>query len=410
MKATIHRLGRSDNEAGFALLWVLVAMMVVTLSGLTVHRIANDDRLIAENYEVETHALLAADGAMVEYMAMWLPGDEFDMYSEEQTDTEEDGTDDKIDEAMLEFYGADLEPRTLPYGPAEVTIDPKKVTESSWGDVWLVEGQARVEDIRGSRPNADRTLRVFARFAPPFVPVAAMSAPNGLQIAAGSEHFHVDGKRKGKCGDGDNVAPLTIPEGGLEGLANASKQHIKGGEIDSLTQSYQELMDTLGVDFDRIVNAAKLGSFSSRILIPDDVPDLESVDFDTLFPKGKTKSRTWPLVLVEGDAVLTSEVKGHGFLIVTGKLDVQNVKLDWKGVIMTGKELIVKGVDAHLHAKGVMLTGLDCTDQEIADGDCKNVFDGKHMGVKYNQCEAEAAWLQLMILRPLPGARHTRMF
>ncbi len=114
------------------------------------------------------------------------------------------------------------------------------------------------------------------------------------------------------------------------------------------------------------------------------------------------------MVLIRDTLVVTGDIKGWGMLMVDGPILLLDGKIDWKGVILTGKQLEV--YDGHLHAKGMVITGLTCTPAELAAGTCRNKLDGKHLGVKYNQCEVEAAWMQAMVIRAVPGARHTRMY
>jgi hypothetical protein len=102
-------------------------------------------------------------------------------------------------------------------------------------------------------------------------------------------------------------------------------------------------------------------------------------------------------------------MKGWGMLVVTGNLTISNKKLDWRGIILTGKALNVTGT-AHLHEHGAVAAGLDCTNADALLGLCKVNFTGAHLGVAYAQCEAEAAWAQMLVLRPLTPSRHTRLY
>ncbi len=106
------------------------------------------------------------------------------------------------------------------------------------------------------------------------------------------------------------------------------------------------------------------------------------------------------------------KIKNRGALIVEGSITLgpdKKSKLDWRGTIMTGKELTIDGM-AHLHAKGAVITGLDCTQAAIDAGLCRNVLDGKHTSVKYQPCDVEAAMAQLLTLRQVTPSRHTRLY
>jgi hypothetical protein len=252
-----------------------------------------------------------------------------------------------------------------------------------------------------------------------------MIAPNGLIAEAGAEHVHLDGKKKGKgCGVVNGAAPLVVPAGMVD-LSGASKLHIKPApknatyaemmaELDQTTTSYNELMDSLDmrIPWDQLVNPATWAG-ADVIIVPDDVAQFKFIDFS-----GMPKTR-WPVVLVRGNLNITSKLaKGRGMLIVDGELKLlgpgNDVKLDWRGMILTGKEIDIAA--GHLHAKGVVITGLNCTAAELAAGTCINRVQDppgatkNHLGVKFHACDALAAALQMMVLRPVTPTRHTRLY
>ncbi len=413
-KKTFMATSRRQWEDGFAMFWVIIGLMSVAVTGLAVHYIASSDRVIGENLEMDTRGLLAGEQAITEYMATWAIAEEFDIETQSIDSEDTDPHDEKIDnesdddktdpDAMVDFLGTELDPKVFTSGDIEVTVTPRKVTESTVGDTWLFEAAAVVPDKRGNRPNAERTVRSFGRFRAPVHPMCALSAPNGIDVTNDSDHFHVDGGKVGKCGD-MGVYPMAVPEGqaNIEG-----KAHIKGEddmeEIDDSYDDYQELVDSLQIPWNRIKNAVLSGAVPISLIDPD----LQNIDFKAQFPKNNKKSRIWPVIFMSDTLLVTDDIKGWGFLMVDGPLILLDGKLDWKGVILTGKQIEV--YDAHLHAKGTVVTGLTCTPLELAAGICRNKLDGKHLGVKYNQCEVEAAFAQVMVIRPVPGVRHTRMY
>ncbi len=400
------------DQRGIAMFWVVVALASVAVTGLTVHYIASSDRVIADNFDMEARGLYAAEQATAEYMATWGVADEFEIETSKITSEEDpgepvdpDADDDAVDpDAIVDQLGTELEPKTFTNGPISVVVTPRKVTESTRGDTWLFEAAAVVPDKRGNRPNAERTVRTFGRFRAPFNPMGAFAAPNGIDVVEDSDHFHVDGGKVGKCGD-SGVPPMAVPFGEDD---IRIKAHIKGeddfDEIDDSYDDYQELVDSLDVPWAKLRNAVINGTVPVSALDPD----LATIDFKSQFPKGKKDSRVWPLILIRDTLTITSDIKGWGLLMVDGPILLLDGKLDWKGVILTGKQIEV--YDAHLHAKGIVVTGLTCTPAELAAGTCRNKLDGKHLGVKYNQCEVETAWMQAMVIRAVPGVRHTRMY
>jgi hypothetical protein len=404
------------NEKGLAMFWVVIAMASAVVTGLTIHYIAGTDRAVSDNLDVEARALFAAQQALVEYTATWSVGTEFELEATKIVDEEDPGDgpppghddedDDDVDpDAMVDFFGTELKLKTFTTGPTEVTITPRKVTEAIRGDTWLVEADASVPDRRRTSLDAIKVVRTFARFQAPFNPMAAFSAPNGMDVRAGSDHFHVDGKKKGKCGE-SGLPPMAVPDSQVS--MGIGKPHIKGDdgmkEIDDTFESYQELRDSLDVPWTKLKDAVLSGSIPVSLVNPD----LATLDFKATFPKDKKKSKIWPVILIQGPLEIKTSVKGWGFLLIDGALILTDGKLDWKGIIMTGKQIEV--YDAHLHAKGLVVTGLACTQVELDAGTCRNILDGKHLGVKYNQCEADAAWQQLLALRQVPGGLHTRMY
>jgi hypothetical protein len=174
-------------------------------------------------------------------------------------------------------------------------------------------------------------------------------------------------------------------------------------------------MDSLDirVPWDVLVDPATWAG-ADVIIVPDDVAQFKLIDF-----AGMPKTR-WPVVLVRGDLTVNSKLtKGRGMLIVDGALTLgpgapDDPKLDWRGMILTGKALVIK--EGHFHSKGALITGLNCTPAELAAGTCVNrvedppVTKSNHLGVKFHACDALAALSQMMVLRPMTPSRHTRLY
>ncbi len=427
-KPTKERERPQSGEGGVALVWALLAIVGLSFMGIAANHIAQGTQFITENFEHEARAQYAAAGALEQYLATFAATsvtDELEAtYLEEVDPGEEDLEDDLESDALENFFGNDLLPRSYTYGAILTTVRPLKIIESLQGDVYFLRASASVADARGVRPSAERELRTLARVRTFVNMLGPMITPNGLIVEAGADHVHLDGKRKGKgCGVGDDTAPLVVPDG-MADLSGASKLHIKPApkdatydemmaELDETTSSYEELMDSLNmrVPWDMLVNPLTWAG-ADVIIVPDDVNQFKNIDFS-----GMPKSR-WPVVLVRSDLTINSKLsKGRGMLIIDGELQLgpgNDVKLDWRGMILTGKRLDIRS--GHLHSKGVLITGLNCTAAELADGSCINRVQDppgnqkNHLGTKFHACDAEAAAAQLMVLRPVTPTRHTRLY
>ncbi len=427
-KPTKERERPQSDEGGIALIWALLAIVGLSFMGIAANHIAQGSQFITENYEHEARAQYAAAGALEQYLASFSSVSVINELEVTYTDSASlgegvDDEDDLVSDALDDFTESDLLSRTYTYGDIITSVSPLKIIESLNGDVYLLRVAASVADARGARPSAERELRTLARVSP-FINLAGpMIAPNGIIVEAGADHVHLDGKKKGKgCGVGDDTAPLVVPAG-MADLSGASKLHIKPApkdatydemmaELDQSASSYEELIDSLDmrVPWDALVDPATW-SGGDAIIIPDDVASLDLIDF-----AGMPKTR-WPVVLVRGDLLVNSKLtKGRGMLIVDGELQLGpgvDPKLDWRGMIMIGKRLEI--IYGHLHSKGVLITGLNCTAAELADGTCTNVVrdpggETSHLGTKFHACDALASLSQTMILRPLTPTRHTRLY
>ncbi len=426
-KPTEERERPQSGEGGVALVWALLAIVGLSFMGIAANHIAQGSQFISENFEHEARAQYAAAGALEQYFASFAAASITNELEVTYTDTSllgyDELEDDIVSDALEDFYGNDLQTRSYTYGNIAISVDPLKIVESFQGDVYLLRAAASVADVRGVRPSAERELRTLARVRTFVTMLGPMITPNGLIAEAGSDHIHMDGKRKGKgCGVGDVTAPLVVPAGTAD-LSGASRLHINPApkdatydemmaELDQSASSYEELMDSLGmrIPWNKLVDPATW-SGADAIIIPDDVASLDLIDF-----AGMPKSR-WPVVLVRGDLDISSKLsKGRGMLIVDGELRIgpgADPKLDWRGMIMIGKRFEI--IYGHLHSKGVLITGLDCTDAELAAGTCTNVLrdpggEESHLGTKFHVCDAEAAAGQLMVLRPMTPTRHTRLY
>jgi hypothetical protein len=412
------------NERGAALLWTLMTVLVVAMLGVAAYYLSSQDRLIGDNFENGYRATYTADNALSEYYAKFVPASDLSLAPIESVVVDQDsvncgGTtsnceaDDEgaVDSSASEYDGADLTDDSFSVAGGTVWITPTKAVESQNGDVYLLEAVSQLTDIR-HRPASTRAVRTFAQLTSPVRVYAALEAPNGVNVQPPGDHFHLDGMKKAKCGSGAHVGAITAPSGTVTINNKVKKVHLNPDDeaVDTnSTDTYQELKDSMGVDWTLLSNPASFSALTNVIKVPTNYASVAAIPFNTM-----NKNTLWPVVHVTGDVNITTNVKGWGMLIITGGLNVTAGKLDWRGIILTGKATTVSGT-AHLHSRGMMATGLGCTAAELANAVgippyCKNLFTGGHWGVKYEQCDLEAAWSQLLVLRPLTPSRHSTLF
>lgn len=432
------RLGIARGpRRGIALMWALIGVTVIALLSVAAMHLARGEMMVNDNFDSGRRALYLADQGLSQFYANFKPTTNLsvpvissvdDTTADSAPDSVGDG--DAVDSVNSAFVGADLKVSNLSFENGDAIVTPYKIVESQFGDVYLLEATAAVYDSRGDRPDAVRTLRTYASLMPPFKLRGSLSAPGGVNAPAPGalnkagvwvgcavgqpcDHFHLDGGKKGKCGTGLGVPPLATQSGGFTKLSSA-KVHLKTSKddptlaIDSTTDTYREMIDSLHVDFTAMAQDGYYAGMTNFVDIPRDYANLAALGaaFKT---NVYTRGNLWPIVLVHGDATVNSDVKGFGMLIVDGNLNISSNKLDWQGIIMTGKQLNVTG-NAHLHEHGAVAAGLNCTDVQALAGLCDVNFTGAHLGVAYAQCEAEAAWSQMLTLRPLTPSRHTRLY
>lgn len=400
-------------RAGVALLWTLIAIVVISVLGVAAHQLARSDRQVAENVESGQRAAYLADQALSDFFGTFVAEPNFAAVStvssvldsaDNANDPEEPGA---VDWTNSAFDGADLVQRQFNYLRATVTVTPIKAVESSQGDVYILEARAVVTELTGSRPAAERVIRTFGQVVLPVKIQAALTALGGIFTDKSADHLHLDSQRKGKCGAYTDIPALATPMGNPK--LTAKKIHFKPKDAegwDSSATSYSDLRDSLDVDWTRLATDATYNTLVNVIKLPAQYSTLEQVPWNNY-----RRNEPWPLVVVHGSIVSTGHVQGFGLLIVDGSLTIQQ-QFHWRGVILTGKGIIVDGDKAHLHLHGAAVSGLSCTAAELAAAACQTKMtpNGKHLGVSYQQCDVETALAQMLELRPLTPSRHTRYF
>jgi hypothetical protein len=424
------RLGIARGpRRGIALMWALIGITIICLLSVAAVHLARGERMVNDNFDSGRRALYLADQALSQFYADFRPTTNLSIpvisaVVDDAAEAAEEVEDGATEEVSGTYEGADLKVSNMSFENGDAIVTPYKIVESQFGDVYLLEASAAIYDARSDRPDANRTLRTYASLVPPFKLRAALMAPGGVNAPApgkvakdGSitgcqqcDHFHLDGGKKGKCGSGISVPALAEPAPG-NNLPKSAKVHIKVGKdgvgvgIDSTTDTYKELMDSLHVDFPAMLQDGYYAGVTNFVDVPRDYPTVAAVFAANAY----SRASLWPVVVVHGDVVINSSVKGFGLLVVEGSLSITGSKLDWRGVIMTGKGMTVSGT-AHLHSHGAVAVGLNCSTSEAANGTCAVNFTGSHLGIAYAQCEAEAAWSQMLTLRPLTPSRHSRLF
>jgi hypothetical protein len=428
------RKGPLASERGVALVWAMLGVVTLALLATAALLMSRGEKLVNENFESGQRALYVADQALSQYYGAFRPRDNLDLplLSFTSIDDVVDSSDVLVDDVFGDYTGADLRVTDLQFQDAWVRITPTKVVESRNGDVYLLEAESDVSDSRPNRPEAIRQLRTYATLVAPVALQAALTAPNGLDGEKSGNRITLDGSKKGKCGSGLTIPSLAVPanypvSGSSYGHAGKSTDPAKfenknmektdqwskaikpdsaGIGIDSSTASYQELKDSLHVDWGLLTGDSTY-SGTGMFVVPRDYPTLQAIPFGPM-----STSAVWPDILVHGDVTITADLHGFGTLVIDGWLRINHGVLTWRGLIMTGKGIVVwdNPAKSHLHANGAVVTGMNCTSTEISSGTCKNDLKGEHLGVNYAQCDVEAAWAGLLSLRPLTPSRHTRFF
>lgn len=418
VRAPIHSAARARR--GVALLWAIIAIVVLTLLASTAHQLASNGRTIGENYEGGQRALYFADQALSDYYSNFSAATDLNPVTVVSSlldstatpgDPKEAGA---TDSANANYDGADLASRDFVYDQATVRIVPTKADESRFGDVYLLEAQASVADPTGQRPPAERSLRTYAQLVPPLRIVAALAAPGGLVVSdlgksSEPDHLHLDGKRHSNCGAATDVPPLATPIGTLPIDKLVKNFHLEPKDVvgwDSTALTYKQLTDSMHVDWNALIGDATYARLTNVVRIPQDYPTIAAIPFNSVY----NRNAPWPIIRVTGDFSSNDSFQGFGLVIVEGSLTV-NATMNFSGLILTGKGFNLLGDQTHLHLHGGMATGLNCTVTDLLTGACR-VYMGpkaKHLGVQYQPCNFEAAFAQLMRLRPLTPSRHVSL-
>lgn len=392
-----------------ALVWAIIAVMMVALLAVAATLLTTGETLVNENFSAGDQALYVADEALSQFYANFRPSDNLNLPV--ITSIEIDTVSGDIDTTNVfgDYGGADLKVTDLTFDSAWVRVTPTKLLGSQYGDVYLLEAEATIADPRPNRPLTVRWLRTYAEILPPIYVRAALSAPSGITGLSTGNRLTLHGGKVGKCGSGNSIPSLAVPAGqySLKNKKTEIQKDATGVGIDSSTESYQELKDSLHVDWTQLTSDSTYARAPLAIVIPRDYASLAAVPWNTF-----SKANVWPNVLVHGDVTITADLHGFGMLVVDGALTITHGVLNWNGLIMTGKALTVRDAPAkaHLHAHGAVATGLNCTAAELAAGTCDDVLAGEHIGVDYALCDVQSAWAGVLGLRPLTPSRHTRFF
>ena len=399
-------------------MWAILGIATTAVLAIAAILLTRSENLINDNFEAGAKAMYAADQALSNYYADFKAGDNLTLPVNELIAVDATVPDDSESvQDYLDYTGADLKISEIEYNDVWVRITPTKLMESQYGDVYLLEAESDVTEVRPGRPNATRQLRTYAELRPPVMLRGALNAPNGIVgLGGGGNRVTLDGGRADfKCGAGSSLPALATPanatQSGSYAWGNKSTKinaGTSGVGIDTTTDVYQELKDSLHVDWAMLTSDATYASIPGTIIVPSATyPTLASVKFGDM-----KKTDVWPVVLVHGDVTITTDIKGHGMLIVDGFININNKKLDWHGLIITGKAIKIDDAPgkSHLHSRGAVVTGMSCTTAEIKALTCRNELSGEHFGVKYSQCDVEAAWANMLVMRPLTPSRHQRLY
>ena len=222
-------------------------------------------------------------------------------------------------------------------------MTPTKAVESRNGDVYMLESVAQLNDVR-HRPASTRAIRTFGQLTSPVRVYAALQAPNGINAKDPGEHFHLDGMKKAKCGSGAHVGALATPSG-VSTFNKVKKLHLNPSTdpeaVDTnSTDNFQELKDSLGVDWTLLSNPNSFAGLTKVYKVPTQYATISAIPWGTM----NKKTQIWPVVHVDGNVNINTNttITGWGMLIITGGINLSAGKLDWRGIILTGKPVQVK--------------------------------------------------------------------
>jgi len=172
-------------------------------------------------------------------------------------------------------------------------------------------------------------------------------------------------------GPGADVAGVAVPPDGYDQNGN-SRVPEGDPDIDD-AQDGEDLLEATTIDWEELSQNPN----ADYTVPPDDWPDFDELDDDD-----------WPVIFVEGDVSLSSDMDGRGTIIVTGDITM-NGSFDWDGLLLVGGSMTSNG---NQHIEGAMVTGLNILLGGSAD---ESDIGNGNKTFQFNSCYVDLASEQI---------------
>lgn len=298
--------GLDKNEAGFALLTVLLVLIGVTAMASAGFILSDLDYRVSQNHRSSVHAFLAANAGLYEYMG-----------------------DQKTPDTTLAYA----------YSTGDADVGPRQLLDLGDGRIlYRIASQATYDAPEGGTAThsvSTTAIQAISGFDVT-APIASLTTlhKNG---GAGT----IDGDDDADAGDCEGaeapeVAGVTVPNGGYDQSGGAP---VPEGSPDILEDDIPGLIDLIGLDWQAILDGDLV---RPDYTIPSDSwPSIGADD--------------WPVIHVTGDISLSPANSGQGTLIVEGRLTMEG-GFDWGGIILIGDNFISNGNNEIM---GTIMAGLN---------------------------------------------------
>lgn len=351
--------GSRGGEAGFALIFALLALILITALATAGFLLATTDYQATRNHRAAVMTFYSADAGQHDYLAT---------------------------------QGVPEPTTTYSYGRDAVTVTSRRLLNLPGGESLYSVAADGLDGnpVDGGARRKTSSVAVFFPF--PLTAPGAFTAVNGL-VKNGSSGT-IDGNdhsTPGPCpygigqGSQDAVAGVAVPPNGYTQNGGGKKVVPKGDPPVDDSKTAGELLDYMGIDWEGLV--------TEETVVPDArIPEDSWPDFSSL------PDDEWPVIHVTADEFdLTPTLTGRGAIILDGDVELQG-DFTWNGVILAGGRLTTNGFQ---EISGTVITGLN----RIFPGkspDVSEIGNGSKSFV-YNSCDVEAALRAMGWLAEKPG-------
>lgn len=228
--------------------------------------------------------------------------------------------------------------------------------------------------------DAVATASAFANYSIITLTVkSSMTGINGIKKAGSSGLI----SGHDQCGQKSSLPGVAVPaDPGITG-SGQWEQSLEGSEkADTIGATPEELADSVGIDWDAIVNG-----------------DALTADFDLPasgvgFPDATwftNNSSSWPVIIVRNGPDPTTSFAlpnfGRGLLVVFGDLNMNGNTAGWDGIILIGGRLTSNGSN---EVNGATVTGLNVQLGFTVENNDVNELQGTKQ-YKYHSCHVQSA-------------------